>query len=104
MAYLNSQQRDALRDELRKVKFNQAKGRIRRLDTKGKLAFLRNSQSPGLLHTAYDLPTLGVRVILVEFETTVVGATEKTGSSPMHMASSSEFTDVLVHPLDINKT
>ena len=31
----------------------------------GRIAFLKNAQATGLLHTAYDLPTLGIRVILV---------------------------------------
>lgn len=103
MAYLNSQQRESLRNELVKLKFNQAKGRIRRLDAKGKIAFLKNSQLTGVLHTAYDLPTLGVRVILVESDGHVVDETDNAGSTPTLMASKTEFVDVLVQPLDANK-
>lgn len=104
MAYLNSQQRDSLRDELRKLKFNQAKGRVRRLDPKGRIAFLKNAQITGVLHTAYDLPTLGVRVILVEDEREVVDETNNAGSTPTLMASKTSFVDVIVQPLADNKT
>ncbi len=104
MAYLTSQQREALRTELRTLKFNQAKGRIRRLDPKGRLAFLKNSQATGSLHTAYDLPTLGVRVILVEDEQHVVDETNNAGSTPTLFASKTQFVDVLVHPLADNKS
>jgi hypothetical protein len=103
MAYLNAQQRDALRNELLKLRFNQAKGRIRRLDAKGRIAFLKNAQTTGVLHTAYDLPTLGVRVILVENENHVVDETDNAGSTPTLLASKTEFVDVIVQPLDPNK-
>jgi hypothetical protein len=103
MAYYTSQQREALRSELKKLKFNQAKGRIRRLDAKGRIAFLKNSQTTGVLHTAYDLPTLGIRVILVESETHVVDETNNAGSTPTLLASKTEFVDVLVQPLAGNQ-
>lgn len=104
MGYLNSQQRESLRNELLKLKFNQAKGRIRRLDAKGRVAFLKNAQTSGVLHTAYDLPTLGVRVVLVENEQHIVDETDNPGSTPTLMASKTEFIDVIVQPLDANKT
>jgi len=103
MAYLNSQQRESLRQELLKLKFNQAKGRVRRLDPKGRLAFLRNSQVTGVLYTDYVLPTLGVRVTLVENETEKVDETDNAGSTPTLIASRTEFIDVIVNPLPDNK-
>jgi hypothetical protein len=66
MAYLNEQQRQELVDNLRNVKFTQAKGKVRRMDEKSRLVFWRNAQSVGRLLTRYDLPTLGTRVTLVE--------------------------------------
>lgn len=66
MAYLNEQQRAQLRDELKNLKFNQAKGRLRRMDPKARLVFYRNSQQVGRWLTRYDLESLGTRVTLVE--------------------------------------
>src|SRR5215813_12044043 len=66
MAYMNEQQRQALVDELVKMKFNKAKAKVRGLDPKGRLVHYRNSQGVGRWLTRYDLPTLGARVTLVE--------------------------------------
>ncbi|MBI5671580.1 MAG: hypothetical protein HZC41_26610 [Chloroflexi bacterium] len=66
MAYLNEQQRLKLLDELKTLKFNQAKGRLRRMDPKARLVFYRNAQQVGRWMTRYDLPTLGTSVTLVE--------------------------------------
>lgn len=66
MAYLDEQQRAQLRDELKNLKFNQAKGRLRRMDSKARLVFYRNSQQVGRWLTRYDLESLGTRVTLVE--------------------------------------
>ncbi len=66
MAYLNEQQRQELVNNLKNVKFMQAKGKIRRMDEESRLVFWRNAQSVGRLITRYNLPTLGTRVTLVE--------------------------------------
>jgi len=66
MAYLNQQQRLELLNELKNMKFNRAKGKVRGMDPKARLAFYRNAQGVGKLLTRYDLPTLGTRVTLVE--------------------------------------
>jgi hypothetical protein len=66
MAYLNLQERTKLAEELVEMSFNRAKGRLRRLDPKNRMAYFRNAQSPTTLHTRFDLPTLGTRVTLVE--------------------------------------
>ena len=64
MTYLNSEQRDKLLDELSKMKYNKAKGKLRRMD--GELALFRNVQNPGEWVTRYDLDGLGTIVTLVE--------------------------------------
>ncbi len=66
MAYLNTQQRQELLDELKKMRFNRAKGKVRGMDSKSRLRFYRNAQNTGRLMTSYELPTLGTRVTLVE--------------------------------------
>ncbi|NWG18220.1 MAG: hypothetical protein HXY41_16475 [Chloroflexi bacterium] len=66
MAYLDAQQRATLRDELKTLKFNQAKGKLRRMDAKARLVLYRNSQQVGRWLTRYDLDSLGTQVTLVE--------------------------------------
>ncbi|GIL12545.1 MAG: hypothetical protein BroJett038_12650 [Chloroflexota bacterium] len=92
MAYLNEQQRAQLRDELKNLKFNQAKGRLRRMDPKARLVFYRNSQQVGCWLTRYDLESLGTRVTLVE--------QNRVSSS---MRSEWELVDVKVEPTPDNR-
>lgn len=66
MAFLNKQERDALLDELKTLKFNQIKGRVRGKDAKVRLAYYRNVQEVDRHMTRYVLPTLGTQVTLVE--------------------------------------
>jgi hypothetical protein len=66
MGYLNAKQRDELRDDLKKLKYLQARGKVRGMDPKPRLAYLRNAQLTGRLMTRYDLPSLGTRITLVE--------------------------------------
>jgi len=66
MAYLNEQQRLELVNQLKDIKFMQAKGKVRRMDEQSRLVYWRNAQGVGRLLTRYDLPTLGTRVTLVE--------------------------------------
>lgn len=66
MAYLNAQQRENLLNELSKLNFNKAKGKVRGLDPNSRLVVYRNAQGTGRWITRYDLPTLGTRVSLVE--------------------------------------
>ncbi|MDX1995390.1 MAG: hypothetical protein SF029_23605 [bacterium] len=66
MAYLNQKEREDLAQELSKLTFSQARGRMRRLDQKVRLVYLRNVQNTGHWATRYELPTLGARVTLVE--------------------------------------
>jgi hypothetical protein len=66
MPYLNQDERRKLLDDLRKMSFNKARGKLRRMDPTGRLAFLRNVQHSGQWMTRYDLPGLGTRVTLIE--------------------------------------
>ncbi len=96
MAYLNKQQRDALLNELKSMNFKQAKGKLHRIDPKGRLAVYRNNQSVGKWVTRFDLYSLGTRVTLVE-----VYNTRPQGNR--HKAEF-ELVDVLIEPLPDNKT
>jgi hypothetical protein len=66
MAYLNASEREALLNELQNMNFNRARGKLRRMDPKGRLAFFRNVQNVNEWTTRYDLEGLGTRVTLVE--------------------------------------
>ncbi|MCA9881648.1 MAG: hypothetical protein KC546_11690 [Anaerolineae bacterium] len=66
MAYLNKQERDNLLDSIKNLKFNRIKGKLRHMDAKNRLIYYRNVQESGRWLTAYELPTLGVKVTLVE--------------------------------------
>lgn len=96
MAYLNAQERENLANELKSLKFNQAKGKTRGLDQHSRLVFYRNSQGVGRWLTRFELPTLGSRVTLVE----TYDPKEKNGK----MRSDFEFSEVIVEPLPSNKT
>lgn len=96
MPYLNAQQRKQLADELSQMKFNQATGRLRRLDSKSRLVFYRNAQSVGRWMTRYDLPTLGARVTLIE--------NHRDESKDGKLKSKFEFVEVEVEPLPGNNS
>ena len=66
MAYLNESERGQLLEELRGMKFNRAKGKLLRLDPKGRLVYFRNAQQAGEWHTRFALEGLGAVVTLVE--------------------------------------
>lgn len=96
MAYLNKSEREALYDELKNMKFNQAKWKLSRLDPKGRLAFLRNAQATGKLLTRYELAGLGTRVTLVEEHNTKVKDAKIKGDYVL--------VDVIVEPTPDNRT
>jgi hypothetical protein len=96
MAYLNAQQRQELLDELKGMRFNRAKGKVRGMDDKSRLAYYRNAQNTGRLMTRYDLPTLGTRVTLVED----VDVRELKGK----LKSEYDLLEVWVEPLPGNNT
>ena len=96
MAYLNEQQRLALLNELKDMSFNQAKGKVRSLDPKARLAYYRNAQQVGRWLTRYDLPTLGTRVTLVE--------THRDVGNGSTVKAEFQFEEVIVEPTPDNKT
>ena len=96
MAYLNTQERQALLDELKDMSFNRAKGKIRSLDPKGRLALYRNSQEVGRWMTRYELPSLGTRVTLVE--------THRDVGKDSKLKSEFDFDEVIVEPTPDNRT
>jgi hypothetical protein len=95
MAYLNEQERLALLDELKDMSFNRAKGKLRSLDPKARLAFFRNAQQVGRWMTRYELPSLGARVTLVESHRDV----------PNNSKTKSEFemVEVIIEPTPDNR-
>jgi hypothetical protein len=95
MAYLNEQERLALLDELKDMSFNRAKGKLRSLDPKARLAFFRNAQQVGRWMTRYELPSLGTRVTLVESHRDV----------PNNSKTKSEFemVEVIIEPTPDNR-
>lgn len=97
MAYLNRQERESLLNELKDMKINQARGKLRRLDPKGRLAFIRNAQASGQLHTRYDLDGMGTRVTLVE-------EAEVTGSGSTNLKPKFKLVEIIVEPTPDNRT
>lgn len=96
MAFLNTTEREQLRDELLKLSFNQAKRKLHRIDPKGRLAFLRNSQTIGIFHTRFELVGMGTRVTLVEHFNM-----DETKDGKFN--SDFELFDVVVEPTPDNK-
>lgn len=97
MAFLDKNEREQLYNELKSMSFNRARGKLRRIDPKGRLAYLRNVQNVGEWVTRYELPGLGTRVTLVEsFETNE----KRTGK----IKSEYTLVNVIVEPTPENKT
>lgn len=96
MAYLNTDQRAKLVDELKKLPYNKAKGKVRGMDESSRLVLYRNAQGVGRWVTRFELPTLGTRVTLVESHQD----TEHHGK----IKSEYELADVIVEALPNNKT
>jgi hypothetical protein len=92
MAYLNAQEQQALRDELKKMSFRGAKWKLRGMDPDSRLRYHRTNQEIGKWMTRYDLPAYGVAVTLVE--TNAVN-THKNG----HLSSDFTYVDAIVEPL-----
>lgn len=97
MAFLNKNEREKLRDELKQMRFNQAKGRVRGMDTRPRLVYLRNVQNVNQWATRYELPSKGVRVTLIEeFDM----LEQKSGK----LRADYDLIDVTVEPTPDNKT
>jgi hypothetical protein len=96
MTYLNKVEREALASQLKKLSFNQAKAKVRGMDPKGRLVYLRNFQHTGMWETRYDLEGLGARVTLVE--------THDTHTLDDKLKADFNFVDARVEPLPDNRT
>lgn len=96
MAYLNEQERDKLLDELKDMKFNSAKGKLARMDPKGRLAYYRNVQMAGEWHTKYILEGLGTVVTLIEVN--------NSANTEAHNKQYYEFINIIVEPTPSNRT
>lgn len=104
MAYLNQQEREKLLNELTKMKVPRARGKLRRMDSKGKLAFIRNAQATGEFLTRYDLHGLGVVVTLIERKDETETATDKPGSASVRYKPDFYLSEVTVEPMPDNQT
>ena len=104
MAYLNRDERDKLMRDLTTMRFNQAKGKLRRIDPQGKLAYLRNAQETGEYWTRFELYGLGTVVTLVERESEAQVADDQPGSAPVRLKPDYELAEVMVEPMPDNHT
>lgn len=97
MAFLDKNERQKLAEELKAIGFRPAKGKLRRMDPKCRLAFYRNVQSVNRWMTRFELQSLGVRVSLIE---QLVERAHKNGT----LTADYELVDVIVEPTPENKT
>ncbi|MEP7293324.1 MAG: hypothetical protein ABI835_16190 [Chloroflexota bacterium] len=104
MAYLNQQEREKLLDELTRMSIGKARGKLRRMDAKGKIAFMRNAQSPGEYVTRYDLHGLGTVVTLVEREGEAAVTKDLAGSASVRSKPEFRLAEVTVEPMPENRT
>ncbi|MEO8397580.1 MAG: hypothetical protein ABI700_31580 [Chloroflexota bacterium] len=104
MAYLNRDEREKLMNELIKMQAPRARGKLRRMDPKVKLAYLRNSQEIGEYWTRYELLGLGTVVTLVEHADEEQTFTDKQGSAPVRLSKEYRLTKVMVEPMPENQT
>ncbi len=104
MAYLNQEEREKLLQELTKMSVSRARGKLRRMDPKVKLAYLRNMQQSGEYATRFDLFGLGTVVTLIERGSEEQTSTDKPGSAAVRMKSEFELSQVIVEPMPENRT
>ncbi|MDZ4767746.1 MAG: hypothetical protein SGJ24_01340 [Chloroflexota bacterium] len=104
MAFLNQAEREKLLNDLRTMKFNRAKGKLRRLDPKGKLAYFRNAQESGKLSTRFELHGMGTVVTLIESNKDTVTATDAAGANATRWKSELTLLEVVVEPMPENRT
>lgn len=99
MAYMNAAERQQLLNELTTYKFRRAKNRLNRIDPKGRLAYYRNAQAAGQLHTRYELNGLGVSVTLIE----KITPKTKSGLFGSYKKAEFELVEVVVEPQPQNR-
>ncbi len=97
MAYLTKEERENLEKELKGLKFNQANGRVRGMDSHGRLMYYRNAQRVGEWWTRYELKSLGVFVTLIEKHW------DKETDRPDRELAKFELVDVKVEPTPDNR-
>ncbi len=96
MAYLNEDERRALLDDLSRMRLWRAKFKLRLMDPKGRLLYLRNVQQAGEWHTKYVLESLGAQVTLVEIN-------QAENNQPRNKQKF-EFVNVIVEPTADNRS
>lgn len=96
MAYLNEGQRRSLLDELSGMRLWRAKFKLRLMDPKVRLLYLRNVQQAGEWHTKYVLESFGTQVTLVEVN--------HAENSQYRNKQKFEFVNVIVEPTADNQT
>ncbi len=96
MAYLNEDERRSLLDDLSRMKLWRAKFKLRLMDPKGRLLYLRNVQQAGEWHTKYVLESLGAQVTLVEIN-------QAENNQPRNKQKF-EFVNVIVEPTADNRS
>ncbi|MBZ0301673.1 MAG: hypothetical protein K8J31_18140 [Anaerolineae bacterium] len=97
MAYLTQEQRDALKAELEQLPFRQANGRLKHMDSHGRLAYYRNAQRTDQWMTRWVLTGLGTQVTLVETNV----KTDK--DKPNRVKNDYALIDVIVEPTPDNR-
>ena len=95
MAYLNEGERRSLLDDISGMRLWRAKFKLRLMDPKVRLLYLRNVQQSGQWHTKYVLESLGTEVTLVE----VNHAANDQPRNKQHF----EFVNVIVEPTADNR-
>ncbi len=95
MPYLNEGERRSLLDELSGMRLWRAKFKLRLMDPKVRLLYLRNVQRSGEWHTKYVLESLGTQVTLVE--------TNHAENSQYRNKQKFEFVNVIVEPTADNR-
>jgi hypothetical protein len=96
MAYLNEGERKSLLDDLSGMKLWRAKFKLRLMDPKGRLLYLRNVQQSGEWHTKYVLESLGTQVTLVEVN--------HAENNEYRNKQNFEFVNVIVEPTADNRS
>ena len=96
MAFLNQAQRKSLLNDLSGMKLWRAKFKLRLMDPRCRLRYLRNVQQTGEWHTSYILETLGAQVTLVEVN-------HAENNQPRNKQKF-EFVNVIVEPTPENNS
>ncbi|MCQ3931115.1 MAG: hypothetical protein DPW16_11720 [Chloroflexi bacterium] len=60
------EERQKIAQKLAGLSYRKARKEIRKMDNKANLKFWRNGAKTGEIHTTYELPTLGLKISLVE--------------------------------------